>query len=97
MFDEIFLFLIEFFSPIPAIWNSSQCQNQSTARTSFHVLSETIKGWKLNSFFSNLMTKLLLVSVNKTVSQVISIYEQTNVTVQSTVILFKFKEHSNYR
>lgn len=97
VFDEIFLFLIEFFSPIPAIWNSSQCQNQSTARTSFHVLSETVKGWKLNSFFSNLMTKLLLVSVNKTVSQVISIYEQTNVTVQSTVILFKFKEHSNYR
>lgn len=97
MFDEIFLFLILFFAPNPATWNSSQCQNQSTGRTSFHVLSETIKSWKLNSFFSKLLTKLLLVSVNITVFQVISIYEETNVTVQSTVILFNRKEHSNYR
>lgn len=61
---KYFFFLYYIFLPIPTTWNSSQCQSQSTARTSFHVLSETIKSWKLNSFLSKLLTNLLLVSVN---------------------------------
>lgn len=43
------------------------------------------------------MAKFPLASVKVRLFPVILIYEETNVTVQATLILVNFKEHSDYR